>query len=334
MNEIYKIAFVELGKTLSALSKSEIDILAQHAKAHNGWFTQKSILNAIDGIITLTNENDLTNWLSGYKIVNNEPKKVGVIMAGNIPFVGFHDAMCVLLSGNILYAKLSSDDKIFSHFIFSKLFEIEPSIKKNVVFTESMKEIDALIATGSDNSARYFDYYFSKIPRIIRKNRTSIAILDGSETEADFKALGNDIFTYFGLGCRNIAKLFVPQNYTFDLFFESIFEFGFDMQENNKYSNNYDYHKALFLMNQDAFLDNNFLMLRESKQLFSPVSVLYYQRYQKMDEVLDFINSNQTNIQCIVSKNGEGNIKFGQTQMPKVNQYADNVDTMNFLITL
>lgn len=334
MNEIYKIAFVELGKTLSALSKSEINVLAQQAKAHNGWFTQKSILNAIDGIVTLTNENDLTNWLSEYKIVDSEPKKVGVIMAGNIPFVGFHDAMCVLLSGNILYAKLSSDDKIFSHFIFSKLFEIEPSIKKNVVFTESMKEIDALIATGSDNSARYFDYYFSKIPRIIRKNRTSIAILDGTETEADFKALGNDIFTYFGLGCRNIAKLFVPQNYTFDLFFESIFEFGFDMQENNKYSNNYDYHKALFLMNQDPFLDNNFLMLRESKQLFSPVSVLYYQRYQKMDEVLDFINSNQTNIQCIVSKTGEGNIKFGQTQMPKVNQYADNVDTMQFLTKL
>lgn len=333
MYEIYKSAFVKLGIALTNLSKSEIETLALQAKNHNGWFTQKSIENAITGIVNLTKETEITNWLSVYTFKNILPKKIGVIMAGNIPFVGFHDAMCVLLSGNVLYAKLSSDDKVFPTYVFSKLFEIEPDFINKVVFTSSMKDIDALIATGSDNSARYFDYYFSKIPRIIRKNRTSVAILDGSENEDDLKALGKDIFTYFGLGCRNVAKIFVPQSYTFDLFFESIFDFGFYMQENNKYCNNYDYHKALFLMNQTAFLDNNFLMLTESNALFSPVSVLYVERYKTIDVVLDNLNSNERNIQCVVSKI-TGHIKFGETQTPNCNLYSDNIDTLLFLINL
>ena len=330
-----KNPFIQLGKKLSSLSKQEELDLIHNVSASNPWFTELNVRFALNGIVKMLDEKDIEQWLGNYQLpIIDYQKKIGVIMAGNIPAVGFHDMMCVLLSGHVLQAKLSKDDAIFPKILTQLLIEIEPKFKPNIIFTDQMKGIDALIATGSDNSARYFDYYFSKIPRIIRRNRTSIAILDGTETDEDMKLLGKDVFTYFGLGCRNVSKLFVPSEYDFTKLFEAIFEYG-HVINSNKYCNNYEYHRAINLMNQTQFLDNNFLIIKESKDLVSPVGSLYYQPYKQIDIVLDYIIQHQDKLQCIVSKSAKGKeVKFGDTQMPHVWDYADNVDTIAFLSKL
>ena len=335
-------AFVNLGNSLNALleGKTEGDRLLEkfvekfnatllQAERHNGWFTQENIRLSLKNIALMLEEKELKEWIEQYEILGKATKKVGVIMAGNIPLVGLHDALCVLLSGNVLVAKLSSDDKVLLPMVLNLLVELEPAFKNQISFVEKIKDIGAVIATGSNNSARYFDYYFGKYTNIIRKNRNSIAVLSGNETEEQLKKLGKDIFQYFGMGCRNISKLFVPKNYDFDVFFKGVFEFS-KVMEHNKYANNYDYHRAVYLMNQDKILDNNFLILKEDISISSPLATLFYEYYQP-NELASRLEMDKDNIQCIV---GENYLPFGSAQQPNISDYADGVDTMNFLLSI
>jgi len=328
-------AFITLGKFLTDdHNTQEIEDWVITANRKNNWFTPSNSASSLHAIANeFLNETKLTEWASGY----SEPasmKKVGVVMAGNIPAVGFHDALCVLMSGHTLLAKPASDDQILIHALMNKLIEIEPGFKEHIKFVERLNEADAYIATGSDNTARYFHYYFSNKPHIIRKNRTSVAVITGDETSEDLAAMGTDIFQYFGLGCRNVSKLFVPQGYDFTKFYESVESFKSVCLNHHKYFNNYEYNKSILLVNGVHHFDNGFLMLVESSALVSPISVLHYENYESLNVISEFLETSQEKIQCIVG-NADSNIKdiipFGQAQQPGLYDYADSVDTMEFL---
>ena len=345
-------AFVCLGKFLKQFSKhgikqndtlndifySDFEQLITSVNIHNPWFTEENVRNAIEALADSINQEQLVEWLSIYiKDIkdNKKPLRVAVIMAGNIPMVGFYDMLCVLISGNKFVGKLSSDDKYLLPFIAKILITIEPEFLDHIEFTEGqLKNMNAVIATGSDNTARYFDYYFGKYPNIIRKNRNSIAVLTGAESVSDLRLLGNDIFQYFGLGCRNVSKIFVPKGYVFDTFYESIFEYQ-NIVNNNKYGNNYDYNRTVYLMsNNSSLLDNNFLLLKEDTAYSSPIGVLFYEFYDDLKVLNERFESEKEKIQCIVS--GSSDVKnailFGKTQCPGLADYADGIDTMKFLI--
>ncbi|MFY9311338.1 MAG: acyl-CoA reductase [Bacteroidia bacterium] len=348
-------AFVVLGKFLEQFttsSKNEtleqlneqfhtpFSELISLVERQNGWFTKDSILNSLNGIVINLREEALVEWLSDYiaNLQTGKPaKNVAVIMAGNIPMVGFHDMLCVLLSGNKFTGKLSSDDKLLLPAIARVLKTIEPGFEGNIEFTEGqLKNIDAVIATGSNNSARYFEYYFGKYPHIIRKNRNSAAVLTGNETTRELELLGNDIFQYFGLGCRNVSKIFVPQGYKFETFYEAIFKFK-DVINNNKYGNNYEYNRTVYLMNQPVgLLDNNFLLLKEDTGYSSPIGVLFYEYYTDATILNNRLIADKELLQCIVSGNKaiQSAIPFGTAQTPGLDDYADRVDTMQFLVDL
>jgi hypothetical protein len=307
-------------------------------KQDNQWFTNESVRKSIAAWAELLNEKNLRSWLDNYSnIENNNPKTVAIIMAGNIPLVGFHDLLCVLVSGNKALVKPSSDDKILLNLVITSLIEINPTLQHKIEIVDgAIKNIDAIIATGSNNSARYFDYYFGKYPHIIRKNRNSIAILNGAETESDLKNLGKDVFTYYGLGCRNVSKLFVPVDYNFNSFFEAIFEFG-EVINHNKYGNNYEYNRAVYLMNSIPLLDNNFLLLKQDESLSSPIGVLFYEFYSDLEELKNKLKDNSEKIQCVVCNkniNFTNSINFGESQQPGLIDYADGVDVMKFLTKL
>jgi hypothetical protein len=247
--------------------------------------------------------------------------------------VGFHDLLCVLLSGHIALLKLSSDDNVLMPFFIKLLEYYEPEFTKVIQFSEGkLTKFDAVIATGSNNTAAHFKSYFGKYPHIIRKNRTSAAVITGNESTEDLKKLGRDIFLYFGLGCRNVSKLLVPEGYSFDKLFEAVFDYKF-VVDNKKYGNNYDYNRTIYLLNLEKFLDNNFLIIKEDKGLFSPVSVLFYQEFASEKEVKEYIEANKKDLQCIVG-NGPGMIPFGYSQAPVITDYADGVDTLKFLVNL
>jgi len=314
--------------------------LVQSVHYNNGWFTENNVRNALSAIASSLDQEMLIEWLSLYikKITDQkQAKNVAVIMAGNIPLVGFHDMLCVLLSGNKFTGKLSSEDKLLLPAIAKILIAIEPEFDVYIEFTEGqLKNIDAVIATGSNNSARYFEYYFGKYPHIIRKNRNSIAVLNGNESGGDLRLLGKDVFQYFGLGCRNVSKLFVPTGYKFDSLYESIFDFQYVIN-NNKYGNNYDYNRTVYLMsNQPSLLDNNFLLLKEDSGYSSPIGVLFYEFYEDIAILNEKLQHDKEQIQCIVSAIPGINkvIPFGEAQSPKLSDYADGVDTMEFLIEL
>jgi len=278
----------------------------------------------------LTFEN-LTNWTSRYPgleaTVNT--RKIGVVMAGNIPLVGFHDFLSVLISGNTIIAKTSSKDPDLVVFIGNILGEINPEFKKRINFTDGLLSgFDAVIATGSDNSSRYFEYYFGRYPHIIRKNRNSIAILDGSETRDELSGLGSDVFSYFGLGCRSVSKIFLPVGYDMAKLKKSWAEYE-KVIYNNKYANNYDYNKAIFIVNKNEFTDTGFLLLRRNSAISSPVSVLYYEYYETINNVYLEIEMMRDKIQCIVSRN---EIHYGRAQWPSLWDYADGIDTVDFLL--
>ncbi|HEY3403440.1 MAG TPA: acyl-CoA reductase [Ohtaekwangia sp.] len=325
-------AFASLGNYLTTLSPSEFQSIAAAARAQNPWFTEENVRLAWDGVINFLQHEKLLNWLNEYADINL-PKKVALVLAGNIPMVGFHDTLCVLLSGHSALIKSSSKDTYLVKIVLDKLIEIEPQFSSAILFMDQLKGFDAVIATGSDNSARYFDYYFGKYPNIIRKNRSSVAIIDGTETRDDLKALGEDVFSYFGLGCRNVSKLFVPASYTFDTLFESWAPFQ-NVIHHHKYCNNYDYQKSILLVNKSPFLDNGFVMLQESKKLVSPISVVYYSYYANADDLNDQIQQSLEKIQCIVGKRKPATIAFGKSQCPEPWDYADQIDTLRFLSTL
>ncbi len=293
----------------------------------NGWFTPENVRQSLSAWGNLLKEGQLRAWLAPYPVTEN-PKRVGLIMAGNIPLVGFHDLLCVVLSGHRAVVKLSSSDQTLIPALLGLLFQFEPELKNSIsISVAKLGEIDAVIATGSNNSLNYFESYFGKYPHIFRRNRTSLAVLDGSETQQELEALGSDIFSYFGLGCRNVSQLLIPGNFELDRFFGGIFPYG-EIINHHKYANNYDYNKAVFLMNREEILDNGFLLLKESDELHSPLGMLYYKRYSNPGEVEDFIAAQKDNLQAIV---GHGYIPFGKAQHPELSDYADGVDTLKWL---
>jgi len=325
-------AFEALGHIM-AKPDEQLSALINSANQYNAWFTTQSALMAVSAISGMLNITDLKIWIgNGLPNAAKSMHSVGLILAGNIPIVGFHDILCVLASGHKALIKLSTQDQKFIPYILNKLLEIEPGFEQQISYIDRLKDFDAVIATGSNNTSRYFDYYFSKVPHIIRKNRNSVAVLNGLESSEELKALGHDIFDYFGLGCRNVSKLYLPEGYNFSTFFESIEEFK-SVADHHKYNNNYDYNKSIFLVNLDKHLDNGFLLLKEDPRFASPLAVLYYEEYQDLENVGSELLKNKDLIQCIVSnsKLPLSTIQFGQSQNPGLLDYADGVDTMKFL---
>ena len=305
------------------------------AHEHNGWFTKENITFALNGWSKSLEYKIIKEWLSKYNFKPIDPKKIAVIMAGNIPLVGFHDFLSVLISGHDVIVKQSSNDKHLLPFLAKYLEHVEPEFKGKIKFTEDkLTQFDAIIATGSDNTARYFEYYFKAKPSIIRKNRNSVAVLTGEETDEELKLLSEDIFRYYGLGCRNVSKLFVPRDYKFDAFFNGVYEWH-PIIHQNKYANNYDYNKAVYIMSEFDLLENGFLMIKEDVSYSSPIATIFYEYYNDIKDLNQLIENNRNKIQCVVS-NGiiEQSVAFGQTQHPQLWDYADDVDTIAFLLKI
>ncbi|MCG2793277.1 MAG: acyl-CoA reductase [Weeksellaceae bacterium] len=300
------------------------------SEMENPWFTQENQRYNLQQWAGLFTQKNIENWLSKYKLPKS-PKRVGLILAGNIPLVGFHDIIAVVLSHHIPLIKLSSKDKLMVPFLLD-LWNQFSNDEINYTIVERLEKFDAVIATGSNNTARYLEYYFKNHLSIIRKNRTSIAVLKGDETDEELQLLGDDIFRYFGLGCRNVTKLLIPSEMKVDRLFENFAQYQ-DIINHNKYANNYDYNRAIYLLNQDLFWDNNFVMLREDEKLFSPLSVVNFSRYETLEEAKQFIENHQEEIQATVAKSELGlkSVAFGETQNPSLDTYADDVDTMAFL---
>ncbi|OWK73119.1 acyl-CoA reductase [Flavobacteriaceae bacterium JJC] len=304
--------------------------LLRKSEIENSWFTPENQKFALKQWADLLTEEHLKQWLSNYQ-TSKTSKKVGLILAGNIPMVGFHDVISVVLSNHIPLIKLSSKDRQLLPFLLEKWNEFaEGNVRYELV--ERLVDFDAVIATGSNNTARYLEYYFKDHLSIIRKNRTSVAVLKGDETEAELQLLAEDIFRYFGLGCRNVTRIFIPENFKIDALFENFLNFK-DIINHHKYANNYEYNRAVYLLNQVKFWDNNFVMLKEDDDLFSPLSVINFSRYTEIGEVQKFIEENKEDIQAVAAKAelGLDSIPLGTAQYPGLDTYADNVDTMRFL---
>ncbi len=331
-------AFSELGKILrDALDgvennfSPELDSLINNQHLTNPWFTPGNVRSAVKAIADELTEGNLVSWTEAYPFLKNETvaRNVGIVMAGNIPLVGFHDFLTVLITGNNVVAKASSKDKDLIMFISGILFSINAEFGEKVSFTDGLlKGFDIIIATGSDNSSRYFEYYFGKYPHIIRKNRNSIAILNGNETETELASLGSDIFSYFGLGCRNVSKIYLPEGYDTDKLALAWNDYAW-VADHNKYANNYDYNRAIYMVNREQFKDTGFVLLKESRSVSSPVAVLYYGFYRDINDLHTEIANNNDKIQCIVGKN---NVPFGMAQRPRLWDYADGIDTVEFLL--
>lgn len=327
-------SFVHLGQWFADTSSNAFQKLTQKAIDGNSWFTPQHIQMAFEAWSLVLTKEKMEEWLQSYTFPDLN-KKVGLVLAGNVPMVGFHDILSTLISGNQALVKCASQDAVLIKASINALAEYAPQLANQVTWVERLTDFDAVIATGSDNTARYFEYYFAKHPHIIRKNRVSVGVLNGRESDEELMALGRDIFTYYGLGCRNVAKIYVPEHYDLTLLIPHFQPFE-KVLDHHKYQNNYDYNKSIYLVNREEHLDNGFLLLRETKDLVSPISVLYIERYK--NEALLSLNlaSMQDKIQCIVSPNGayEGSLPFGEAQKPELWDYADGVNTLDFLCSL
>lgn len=340
--------FISLGNILEQVLRGDLDESAKYnvqkstleelqdriekSYQYNAWFTPDSIKSALNGIVHMLKEDSLNEWISRYPDLLKEktPHNVGIVMAGNIPLVGFHDFLCVLLSGNIAVCKLSSSDNRLWPTIIQILSEIDLELKDQIKLVLKLEKIDAVIATGSNNTSRYFEYYFGKYPHIIRKNRNAVAVLTGEESKEQLEDLANDVFAYFGLGCRNVSKLFLPEDMDLNRVIEAFYEHK-ELINHNKYANNYDYNKTVMLLNQDDLLENGFLLFKKSEEIASPLATLYYERYSNYTKLIDDLGEKEDEIQCIV---GSDHVDFGKAQLPDLWDYADGVDTMDFLISL
>ncbi|AMJ65497.1 acyl-CoA reductase [Hymenobacter sp. PAMC 26628] len=325
-------AFVALGQRLTALSPDELTDLAARARNQNPWVDRPNVAAALIGIAHLLEPGALAQWAARYPPEPTAVRQVGVVMAGNIPLVGFHDALCVLLSGHILLAKLSASDTFLMTWILDELSQIETRFTNLVQIVPRLNAADAFIATGSDNTARYFEFYFGKKPHLIRRNRTSVAVLTGHETDAELAYLGPDIFQYYGLGCRNVSKLYVPEGYDFTPLLDAL-QICSGVLNHHKYQNNYDYNKSILLVNAVPHFDAGFLLVTPNNALVSPISVLHYSEYSEEIDLVDQLTDVAPRIQCVVSAGGRwaGSVPLGRAQQPGVADYADGVDTMAFL---
>ena len=305
------------------------------ASKFNGWFTKENMCFALKQWSELLKEKSLVQWLSNYPNSNSQPKTIALIMAGNIPLVGFHDFLACIVTGHNIIIKQSSNDRHLLPFIVSYLIHEESLIKSKIKFVDNkIEKFDAVIATGSNNTARYFNAYFKNKPSIIRNNRNSIAILSGNESENDLKNLSNDIFRYYGLGCRSVSKIYVPKNYDFDMLFKAVYKWN-PVINIRKYLNNYDYNKAVYIMSEFDIIENGFLMLKEDRRLSSPIATLFYEYYDNVSELKSKLKAISSEIQCIVANGfNSKEIKFGSTQSPALKDYADGVDTVDFLLKI
>lgn len=331
------IAFNRLGKFLREINPENptYDSLFEvvyKAKDNNGWFSNENVLKSFAAWGELLNKQDLTLWTKKYQFDQVEPKTVGLVLAGNIPLVGFHDVLSVLISGNKALVKCSSSDPLLIAFLINKLQEFEPGFNDYIEFTkERFTDFDAVIATGSNNAARYFEYYFSKVPNLIRSNRNGVAILEGNETKEQLEALAIDIIQYYGLGCRSTSKVFVPKGYDLNLIFGTLYPHN-NLMDSAKYANNYDYNKAVYLMSQFDILDNGFFILKEDSSYSSPVACLHYEYHENLEELENKLKIDRDLIQCVTSNfEGKGHFPFGKAQEPNLWDYADGKNTLDFL---
>ena len=324
--------FSILGEQIKIDSQAFFGDAISNAQILNPWFSKSNIDTAISSISILLEKENLISWLSDYSIKEKEIKTILLIMAGNIPFVGFHDLLCVLISGNKAVIKMSSKDNVLMKTIIDRIIQINPKMKDFIIISNEIVKckFDATISTGSDNSSKYFDYYFKSDNSIIRKNRRSVAIIDGSETQKELELLADDVFLYFGLGCRSVSKVFLPINYDLNKLFNAFFKYN-DIIKHLKYANNYDYNKTIYLMNKQNLLDNGFVLLKEDSSVQSPISMLFYQYYNNREDLNSYIKLNASLFQCIVSKR---DVPFGKSQFPRLSDYSDNIDTLNFLLKI
>ena len=322
--------------SINEVHYDNVESAIHQAKILNGWFTEENVRSSFSAWGESLTEEKLNIWLGSYDLsITTKSKSVGIIMAGNIPLVGFHDFLTTVLSGHKAVIKLASDDSLLMPLILEVLTTIDPEFSNYFEIVDRLISVDAVIATGSNNSARYFEHYFGKYPHIIRKNRTSLAVLTGEETKEDLEKLGRDMFLYFGLGCRNVSKIYLPKNFDINRIFEAIYPYN-ELANHNKYANNYDYNKAIYLLNKEPLLENGFVLFREAKEINSPVAVMLYERYADLKELKQTINAMRSEIQCVVT-NAEsilGAVPFGKAQHPDLWDYADGVDTMEFLLSL
>lgn len=328
------LALAELGGWMKS-KEAEIQGFAARLQGQNPWYTADNVLSQFAALGSNMTEPKLQEWLQPYPDFTTE-KSVGLVLAGNLPLVGFHDILCVLVLGFTAKIKTSSDDAGLTRFVLDKLIQIEPDFAPLIQIVDKLQDFDLVIATGSNNSARYFEYYFGKKPHIIRKNRNSVAVLTGKETQEELAALGRDIFDYFGLGCRSVSKIFVPKGYDVATFFEAIEAYS-SIRDHFKYNNNYDYNKSIYLINKDKHYDNGFLLLKEDRALASPLAVLFYEEYEDLAEAVSQISVQQEEIQCVVAAADQSLsldipvFPFGQSQCPDLSDYADHVNTLEFL---
>lgn len=334
-------AFCLLGKIMKEACQAKpqteharkLRIVAEKQQFINKWFTPFYVFESISALAGQLNKKGLDAWLKAYDINNytGSPKRIGVIMAGNIPLVGFHDFLCVLITGNILVGKISSKDAELIKAISSILIDLEPGFKNYIILkSNTIDKFDAVIATGSNNTSRYFDYYFGTKPHIFRKNRNSIAVIDPDISNTDLYKLGKDVFYYFGLGCRSVSKIYLHADFNIKKLKDAWSDYS-DHASIKPYKNNYIYNKALFTIGNTAFHDLGFILLKENDGLNSPVSVLYFSRYKNETDLWADIGYRRGDIQTIIGKN---NIPFGMAQFPALNDYADGIDTIYFLLNL
>ena len=344
-------AIIELGLQLEQKAsnfdhETELKSLIIKVQHENPWFTEKYILTALKNwSFTLKAEN-VKKWIEPYLPELQKRQNgltVGIVNAGNIPFVGLHDLISVIICGHNYKGKNSTSDTLLLPYILSVLYYIEPLFKDKIQFVHRLESMNAVVATGSNNSARYFEYYFNKYPHIIRKSMNGAGVLTGNETTEDLHNLGRDIFTYFGLGCRNISKLYVPAGYNFDNFFKAIYDFNDEMMMHSKYMNNFDYHNSVFLLKRIPFLQNGFLIIREEKWIASPIAVVHYEEYIDKSRLEESLIKDIDQLQCAATPNDFSfsqevlksiQVDFGKTQSPDLWDYADRVDTMKFLCSL
>jgi len=330
-------ALVSLGQRLKDTSDPKIEMAILKAYQENRWFTPENSKKAINAIQSeFLHEENLLSWTDSYDFSEVTPKKIGLVLAGNIPLVGFHDLLCTFISGHHAVIKTSSKDDSLIKMIIGLLIEENSKCAEYFTATDRLERYDAVIATGSNNTAQHFEYYFRDYPKIIRKNRVSVAVLHGNESQSELELLGDDIFDYFGLGCRNVSKIFIPEDYPIDQLFEAFFKYQ-DIIHHNKYKNNYDYNEAIWLMGQDQFFTNGFLHLKEEKSLYSRIGSCYYERYDDISKLKEQLTEERENLQCISTNtaiSGLTTISLGRCQSPSLNDYADNVDTLEFLINI
>lgn len=323
--------FSELGKYLLS-DAPEWQMAKEKASIENSWFIPEFIeLSATNVANKFLEKEILQKWVSDQQLneENGSPKTVGIIMAGNIPMVGFHDLLSVLISGHKAAIKPSSKDTTLIRDIVAKLGKENKGIKDLISFPEMLKSCDAYITTGSNNSSRYFEYYFGKYPNIIRRNKTSVAVLSGEETTEELERLADDVYLYFGLGCRNVSKIYVPNNYDFIPLLNAFKKYN-HLADHHKYKNNYDYNLALHILNKNFYMTNGSIILTEDVSVFSPISQLNYEFYIKKNDLLSSL-VNHPDLQCIVSNEY---VPFGQSQSPSVSDYADGINTLEFLKNL